>query len=240
MKRKDIVFFDTETTGSDKMFDQIIQLSMIKVSHDSSQQLGKMKFLFKPTIPITQEAENVHGISNEMIQKIDHRFSDSVEEILEFIEGCDLGGHNVISFDIPILHRQIESCGYKLDMSNISVYDTCIMDRTVRNHKLKSVYEYWTQKLFKEEEAHEAEYDTKCCVEIHEYLTHEYEKQNPNWRDDQIVGVSEFYVENDEIYFSFGKFRGKKAKDNIGYVEWMLSSNFSSITKAFIKDRILV
>ncbi len=61
--KRDLVFFDIESTGLHIIRDRIIQLAMIK--YKKSGSVEELMFLVNPGIPISSEALKIHGISEE-------------------------------------------------------------------------------------------------------------------------------------------------------------------------------
>ena len=59
--KKDIVFFDIESTGLNVVRDRIVQLAFIKYCVNGD--VIEKEWLINPGIPIAKEAFEVHGIS---------------------------------------------------------------------------------------------------------------------------------------------------------------------------------
>ncbi|HLZ15946.1 MAG TPA: 3'-5' exonuclease, partial [Cyclobacteriaceae bacterium] len=91
-----ICFFDLEATGVNIAHDRIIEIAVIKLMPNGEMQ--KKINLLNPTIPITTESTAIHGITNEDV-KDKPVFKEVAREYARFMEGCDLGGFNVLKFD---------------------------------------------------------------------------------------------------------------------------------------------
>ena len=230
---KPIVFFDLETTGSDSSKDTTLQFAAIRIEPDGTKK--EMKFFCNPGQPIEPGATEIHGISDEMVASLP-RIQESKEDILNFFKGADIGGYNILQFDIPILKREIP----ELNLDNVTVFDLLVMDRKVRNHKLASAFEAWTGEPMDPERAHDAIYDNECTIALLPHLLDKYTALEPSWVDDQIIETQNFIKKDGEIYFNFGKNRGELANSCQSYLKWMLSSDFSKGTKDFIKKELLV
>ena len=61
-------------------------------------------------MPIPAEATSVHGITDAdvAVEPAFHRYAKSV---CDFLEGCDIGGFNVIKFDLPCLEAEFARAG---------------------------------------------------------------------------------------------------------------------------------
>ena len=97
------------------------------------------------------------------------------------------------------------------------------------------------------ENAHNAMADTQATLEI-------FESQLKQHFDDELdvdkihnmcfssrtVDFSRKLKRNEEgeIVFAFGKNKGKKVTDNLGYAEWMLKGNFPADTKRILQELI--
>ena len=98
---KPIVFFDIESTGLNQIKDRIVELYMAKQNPDGTVDEFYSRFNPYP-VEISEMAAKVHGITLEDVQN-EPTFSQKAEEVLKFIEGSDLGGYNILSFDIPMI-----------------------------------------------------------------------------------------------------------------------------------------
>ena len=97
-----IIVFDTETTGTDKDRDQIIELSIQPDLTDDSHQ---RTWRIKPNVPISPGAQRVHGITMQDLADC-LSFRDLAGEIRPFFDKADiLVGYNV-SFDLEMLQSE--------------------------------------------------------------------------------------------------------------------------------------
>ena len=62
---KSICFFDLETTGINITKDRIVEISILKVNPDGSEE--KKTWLVNPEMPIPPQVVAVHGITNEKV-----------------------------------------------------------------------------------------------------------------------------------------------------------------------------
>jgi len=62
---KPICFFDLETTGVNITKDRIVEISILKVNPDGSEE--KKTWLVNPEMPIPEVVIAVHGITNEKV-----------------------------------------------------------------------------------------------------------------------------------------------------------------------------
>lgn len=122
MSAKKYIVLDTETTGLDfNDGHRIIEIGAVVV-----QNRKKTEDIFhtyiNPERLIDQEAQKVHGISNEeLINK--PRFVDIADELIEFLEGSTIVAHNA-SFDIGFINHELNLISSKYP----KLEDICIIE----------------------------------------------------------------------------------------------------------------
>ena len=117
---KPIVFFDLETTGLKITTDRIVEIAFLKIFPNGDKE--KKNWLVNPTIPIPEEVSNIHGITDEKV-KNEPTFKELVNDIFNFIKGCDLGGYNSNKFDIPLLAEEFIRADFDFNINNIKTID---------------------------------------------------------------------------------------------------------------------
>ena len=121
---KEIVL-DTETTGiSIKDGHRIVEIGCIEL--DDLVPINKFHTYLNPERKVSQKAFEVHGYSDEFLSK-QKKFSEIVNDFLNFIEGKNLIIHNA-EFDIAHLNNELSLIGE----SNISnkIIDTLELARS--------------------------------------------------------------------------------------------------------------
>lgn len=238
-----IVFFDIESTGTDPQKDRIIQIYMRKVFKDDMDELH---FMINPIVPIPQEATEVHGINNDMVEHCEN-FDYHAQEIFQFLDGSHLGGHNIMNFDVPILQEEFARIGVKVwPDPNIKFFDTMKLFQHILPRDLKTTYEFFTSEVAEEERMHDASYDTFMSFQAFKSMI-----QN-DLQDYDLLDISAISFPDDNIDFAgklkcdedgyavynFGKSKGFRVIDDPGFSTWMLKNNFTSDTK--IKLRAII
>lgn len=237
-----IVFFDIESTGLHVTKDRIVELALLKVFPDASQE--SLTFRINPGIPIAPEATAVHGISNEDVV-FEPRFEQLAPRIFEFIEGCDLGGFNALRFDIPMLMEEFLRVGMDIGIESREVIDVQVIFHKMEERTLSAAYRFYCNKNL--EDAHSAKADTLATWEVFKAQTERYDSLPKSIAEiakftgnDKRVDLEGRLVKNDagEIVFNFGKHRGKPVADVFarepGYYNWMMEGDFPAYTKKMI------
>lgn len=245
---KSIAFFDIETTGLSISEDRIIEICIIKLNLDGSKE--KFYSLVDPgNVKISEEAYKKHNISME--QLIDKpTFMDISEDVIKFISGCDLGGYNLVRFDLPMLMEELNRNGKIFNYRQCKLIDPLLIYNKLEPRDLESAYTRYTGK--KMLNAHAAEFDIEATIEIFEKQkelydlpnsTEEIEKITIEDRSDWIDLSGKYkYDENKNVIFTFGKFKDKLVKDicaiDPGYIKWIIHNNTFSKETRIITEKM--
>ena len=126
--KSDYCVIDIETTGLDRIDDQIIEISALRVRND--EIIDTFTQLIKPTIPIPASATAINGITNKMVAN-----APALKEVLlgfvEFVGNDIVVGHNIDRFDLEFINI---ACDNELGKSfdNVSI-DTLQLARSTFN-----------------------------------------------------------------------------------------------------------
>jgi len=250
-----IVFFDVETTGLNVGKDKIIELALLKVYPDGSEE--EKVWRFNPQIPISKEAEAVHGISNFDL-KDEPVFEDIADEIFHFFENSDLAGFNSNKFDLPLLVEEFLRVGKDFDMRDKKCIDVQNIFHKMEPRNLIAAYRFYCQKELIN--AHQALADTRATFEIlkgqlDKYVgqTHEdFKTGKITTLDNNVKMLSSFsrehrtvdfaghivFNDKDEEVFNFGKYKGEPVSKVFmmepPYYDWMMKADFPLYTKKII------
>lgn len=114
---KQLILFDTETSGLSAETDRIIQISAIKgeiVDDFDFEETDRLNLYINPGFKISKKITEITGITNEQLQN-EKLEEDVWPTIYNFFDGVDiLCGHNAKSFDMKMLRalyaRQNTDC----------------------------------------------------------------------------------------------------------------------------------
>ncbi len=98
----DYVVFDLETTGTNCLNDQVIEISAVKVKN--GEPVEEFSTLVNPGIPIPDAASSVNDIYDDMV-KDSPSFDEALMDFLEFAGDHVLVGHNIHRFDMKFICR---------------------------------------------------------------------------------------------------------------------------------------
>lgn len=103
------IVFDTETTGLNPAGgDRMVEIGCVEI-YNRVETGRHFHAYFNPDRDMPVEAEAVHGLTTIFLSD-KPRFSDKVDELLDFIEDSPLVAHNA-SFDFGFLNSELELCG---------------------------------------------------------------------------------------------------------------------------------
>lgn len=102
---RDYVIFDLETTGVSSRWDEVVEISAIKV--ENGEITGEFSSLVNPGRHIPDDASAVNGITDEMVAEAPY-FSTVLEDFFEFVGDFVLIGHNIHTFDMKFIYRDAE------------------------------------------------------------------------------------------------------------------------------------
>lgn len=152
-----LVVLDTETTGTNTLKDEIIQIYAVEVVN--GQMKRDFHYYLKNTIPVGNSFD-VHGITDEFLEKEGGNPEKVLKELKAFINGDLVVGHNV-NFDLGMIKENGKRKGISFEFPEFT--DTLdIARRLVRseNYKLNTL-----AKMFDLDSAtHSADDDVRATV----------------------------------------------------------------------------
>lgn len=237
--RNPIIFFDLETTGVDIMSDRIVELSLIKVYPNGTEEVKSRRL--NPERPIPAEATKVHGITDDDVKDAP-TFKQVAKDLARIFEGCDVAGFNSNRFDIPLLEEEFLRAGVDFDFSKRRFIDVQTIFHKMEQRTLIAAYKFYCGKDLTD--AHSAEADTRATYEVLKAQLDRY----PNLEND-VAFLSEFSSHNKNVdlagriiynddkveIFNFGKHKGKSVEEVLkkepSYYGWMMQGDFPLNTK---------
>ncbi len=250
--KRPLAFFDLETTGVMIGIDRIVEIAVLKVFPDGTQEMKNSRI--NPEMPVPYESSMIHGIFDEDLKDAP-TFKQAGREFAEFLNDCDLAGYNSNKFDIPMLMEEFLRSGIEFDLENRRFIDVQNIFHQMEQRTLKAAYIFYCGKSI--ENAHSADADTLATYEVLMAQLDKY--QDKEWEDKK--GNKSFPVQNDvdalhaftnlsrpvdfagrlvfneegtEV-FNFGKHKGKCVEDVFqaepSYYSWMQQGDFPRYTK---------
>ncbi|MEN9441242.1 MAG: hypothetical protein RLZ33_1319 [Bacteroidota bacterium] len=240
-----LAIFDLETTGTNITSDRIVEIAIIKVQPDGTEENYCKRV--NPEMPIPALVSEIHGIYEKDIQDAP-TFKDLANEIVAFIGDADLAGYNSNKFDIPVLAEELMRAGSDFDISKRKFVDVQNIFHKMEQRTLAAAYLFYCNKSI--ENAHNALYDAKATWDVLKAQIERY----PDIKND-VNYLSEFSKagnynlldfagrlaidDKGEAIYNFGKHKGKTIKQvaqiEPGYYGWMLDADFPLYTKQCLR-----
>ena len=241
---KPIVFLDLESTGLNPKRDKVVEITVIKLLPDGSEEVKTVRV--NPGVPIPASATEVHGISDDDVAS-EPEFGQYAKGLLEFLDGCDLGGYNALRFDIPLLQAEFERAGLFFSLDGRNLLDPMKIFHTKEPRDLQAAYRKYCGKDL--ENAHTSEADVRAAIAVLDAQLSEYPDigSDPeevgsfcNSRPPEWIDLNGRLIKTDNgPMLSFGKYRDTLVSELVtsdpGYLEWMLSSDFDAEVKDAIR-----
>ncbi len=254
-----IVFFDLETTGLNIGTDKIVEMCFYKVNPDGTTETRTL--LLNPKMHIPEQASAIHGIYDKDVAG-QPTFEEVADDIADYLKGCDLGGYNLIKFDLPLLVEEFLRIEKELDLLGVKIVDVQNIFHKMEPRNLSAAYRFYCHKEL--EDAHTAEADTIATFQVLEEQVAMYKNVLSRDKAEKEAGICPIkddvpslaaysttsrnvdfaghivFNDNDEEVFNFGKHKGKTVTEVFekepSYYSWMMNADFPLYTKKIITN----
>ena len=245
---KALAIFDIEATGLNVSHDRIVELAIVKISPDGTQENYLQRF--NPEIPIPKEVSEIHGIYQEDIKDC-LTLKEALPKLEAFLEGCDFAGYNSNKFDLPMLAEELLRVESSFDLSQQKHIDVQNIFHKMEQRTLIAAYKFYCDKDL--ENAHTALADAQATWEVLDAQIDKYDELK-----NDVAFLDEFsrhgnvkradfagrlaYNKNEEMIYNFGKHKNKTIeqvhKTEPGYYGWMIDADFPLYTKQCLRKEM--
>jgi DNA helicase-2/ATP-dependent DNA helicase PcrA len=164
LAKKRIVILDTETTGTDPLQDDIIQIFAIEVV--AGEPKRRLEFYLK-TNKSVGSSYYIHRLTDAFLQEKGQDPKTCLQEIIEFLGDDLLVGHN-LNFDLEVIKNNAERLG--LEFKPAHYYDTLDIARrylSAPNYRLSTLTKYYKLR----QATHDAVDDVLGTLDLLKFLT---------------------------------------------------------------------
>lgn len=243
-----VISIDIEATGLDVTRDRIVQLAM--AIYDGFPVVSGVPddgidLFFNPGFPMSQEVIAIHGITDERVADCP-RFETYAAGILEEIQGAILVGFNLWRFDLPILWEELNRAGLTWNWKDNVIIDVGNIYKLREPRTLEAAVQFYLSRPH--ENAHSAWADAAATAEVLAGQIQKYPDLqtmsetglSDASRMEQNVDLAGKIVRNKdgEPVFAFGKSKGVRVVDDLGFANWILDRDFPTETKLTIEHII--
>ena len=238
-----IAFLDVETTGLSISADRIVEMSILKVDPDGSQEQKTRRF--NPGRPIASGATEVHGITDQDVGD-EPEFRQVAAGLRSYLEDCDIAGFGVSRFDLPLLEAEFKRARVEFSREGRRVIDTMVIYHSMEPRDLSAAYARYTGKEI--ERPHAAGDDARAAAEILDAQLALYPDLpktaaalhrfcNPD-QDNWVDPDGRLALTDGEVTINFGQHKGESLKDvaemEPDYLKWVLDQDFSSQVRSMV------
>jgi len=241
-----IAFFDIESTGTNVRTDRIIDLAIVRIEGAARVQ---KTFRVNPERPIPAEASAVHGIFDRDVADAP-TFRQVARDVAAVFEGCDLGGYNILRFDIPMLCEEFVRAGVPFLVEGRRVVDPQRIFHRREPRDLTAALQFYCGE--RHDGAHGALDDVLATIKVLEGQYGKYgdlptsidelndycNPKDPTWAD--ASGKLKWVA--GELTINFGSKQGSKLRDLVqnepSFLRWMMEKNFPRDTTEIVGNAL--
>lgn len=177
-----LIIFDLETTGLTPGEDRIIEIAYEKILPNG--EIIAYCQRINPGKPIPEESSRINGIYDKDVAE-SPSFAKLSYELWSTFDGADVGGFNVIGFDLPFLKGEFGTVGKNFDFTSKKILDAKILYHKMEARdmfaprNLVSAYKHYCGK--EHTTAHTGAGDVRVTIEILEKQLEQYPEFR-NWK----------------------------------------------------------
>lgn len=241
-----LAFFDLETTGTRPDADRIVEICIVVVHPDGTDTRYTRRV--NPGIPIPAGATAVHGIHDADVAE-EPPFGDILPEVDRLLEGADLAGFNVISYDLPLLEAEYSRAGRPFRRDGRRLVDAQRIFHLREPRTLSGAVRFYVGR--EHEGAHGAEADVLATVEVLDAQLERYDDlprsvdglARASIPEDWVDAQGKIRWSGEEALLDVGKHRGRSlrdlARDDPSYLRWIAEkSDFPADTRRIIAEAL--
>lgn len=255
--KRPLAFFDLETTGVNIATDRIVEIAVLKIMPDGSEEVFHKRI--NPERPIPPESSMFHGIYDEDIKDAP-TFKEEAANIATFLADSDLAGYNSNKFDVPMLMEEFLKAGVDFSLKNRSFVDVQNIFHQMEQRTLKAAYRFYCGENL--DNAHSAEADVRATYEVLKAQLHKYDGEPFEDKHgtvsypvvNDVSALHDFtnlskpvdfagrlvYNEDGAVVINFGKHKGRSVFDVFeaepSYYAWMQNGDFPLYTKKVLEE----
>ena len=242
-----LVFFDLEATGINPQRDRIVEIAVLKVMPDGTEERNTRRL--NPTIPIPAASTQIHGITDADVEHAP-TFEAIARNLFDYLENCDLAGYNITGFDVPLLTEEFKRANMEFKLDGRRLIDAYTIFTKLYPRTLSAAYSFFCGKEL--DNAHSAGADTEATMEVlkgelarHPELPRDLNALHDfcdNRDPDAIDSQRRFKFSGDTPMVNFGKYAGRTLFDisceEPGFLRWIIRSDFPDDVKKIAQDAL--
>lgn len=227
MRKEVFVCLDCESTGLEPKQDRIVEIAAARFTFDKILQ--SFETLVDPECPIPETSQEIHKITQEMIQG-KPKIATFLPEFLKMIEGHILVGHG-IGFDIALIAAEAKRHQIPTQIEKQPYFDTLRMARLYGESPINSLQQLRQHFNIEPEGAHRAMSDVIVNIEVFKQLAKTYESV------DELITRLQKPIRMRVM--PLGRHKGRKFEEiPIEYLHWAEKKDFDQDLLYSIRSEI--
>lgn len=229
-----LAVIDLESTGTDPATDRVVEVAVLTVAPDGTEELFATRV--NPGRPIPAAATAVHDIGD-----VDVRDAPAFAALARRLAVCDLAGFGIAGFDLPLLVAEFARAGVPFSLAGRAVLDALAVYRRHETRTLSAAVAFYLGR--DHADAHAAGADAVAAAAVLDAQVARYGL--PAAPADLHAVLVEVDVAGKfrrgpggAVVFAFGKHAGRPladvARTDADYLGWMLTRPFL----ADVHDRV--
>lgn len=242
-----LAVFDIESTGLNKKTDRIIDLAIVRIHPDGSQDAHT--FRVNPERPIPADSTAVHGITDDDVKDAP-TFREVAAEVAALLQDCDFAGFNVLRYDAPLLIEEFTRVGVPFSLEGRRILDAQRIFHRKEPRDLTAALQFYCGETHGG--AHGAMEDVMATVQVLDAQFEKYDDlprnmdeldqfcnpRDPSWAD----STGKIKWIDGELAINFGQKQGARLKALVqtdrSYLEWILKKDFDEDTKELVRNAL--
>lgn len=225
-----LAVLDLESTGTDPARDRIVEVAVLTVWPDGSEEAFESRV--NPLRPIPPAAVAVHGITDADVRGAP-AFAELAPELVRRLTGCDLAGFGIAGFDLPLLCAECARARVPFALTGRAVLDALAVYRRYEARTLSAAVAFYLNRAHAG--AHAAGADARAAADVLDAQVARYALPKvPAELHAAFAGVDlagKFRAgAGGAVEFAFGKYVGRPlaevARADPGYLAWVLTKPF--------------
>lgn len=156
-----LAVIDLESTGTDPATDRIVEVAVLTVRPDGTEESFESRV--NPVRPIPAAATAVHGIGDADVRDAP-TFAALAPELARLLAGCDLAGFGIAGFDLPLLCAEFARAGAAFALAGRAVLDALAVYRRYEARTLSAAVAFYLGRSHAG--AHAAGADARAAAEV--------------------------------------------------------------------------
>ena len=245
--RRPLAFLDLETTGTSPASDRVVEIAILKVHPDGTEDFRRRRV--NPGVPIPAEATAIHSISDADVAD-EPPFASYARSLADFLADCDIAGFNVAGFDLRMLEAEFGRAGVDFSREGRAVVDAMRIFHLKEPRHLAAAVQFYCG--HDHPEAHSSEDDVRAAVDVLRAQLDRYDDLprdvealhelcnpvDPSWIDPD----GKFRWSGSDAVVTFGQHKGRTLRDLAAaepdYLDWMLGQDFSPEVMQIVRDAL--